>query len=268
MRRVSSAGAIKQMFRKEEYQVRDLFYTSWADLSGRQQAEAYTLWLRMKSLNTPEGEPLPTEYGFLLIAIMRVLRKNPALVDRINEAQLVDAFNEIKGFLDAPWFEFKCKVNTFHLHTPDEKMARTTFDHFIYADNEFSSFLINQNQKHLVRLVATLYQKNFDKENVTELAADLKLKEWELMHTFYTYKHIREFIVKRCKTLMPEAVAHEEDAPVKQVPTGSMWLKLKNRLSETPAFATFEQASKANVYDALDYLEDLAQIKERSKLNA
>ncbi len=268
MRRVASPGAIKQLFQKEQYQVADLFHTSWATMSGRTQAEAYTLWIRMKALPLPaDGETLSTEYGFILIGIMRTLRKNPALVDRVDEAQVVDCFNELKTFLDSPWYEFKLELSGSNLQRPDEQMARSTFDHFIYADNEFSSFLVTQDQKHLTRLVATLYQKEFDKEDVDMIAARLKLKDWQLMHTFYTYKNIREFVVKRCKTLMPAPAAGEATEGIKPMATGAMWLKLKHRLAETGPFAGFETAGKANMYAALDYLEDLAQIRERSKPN-
>lgn len=271
MRRVASIGALKELGKKKEYTVRDLFYASWDELTGKQQVEVYTLWLRLKSVDNGQ---LTMDNGnaFLMIQILRILRKNHALVNEINETQALDCFNELKEFLDKPWFEFRFKIQDSRLRTPDEKMARTTFEHFIYADNEFSKFLIDSKPEYLTRLVATLYQKEFDAEEVEPIAKKMNVKEWQLMHTFYTYKHIREAVVKRCKTLLPTQESPPLDLPqggetAKPVPTGAMWQKLLHRLSETPAFPGMESARKARMYAALDYLEDVAQQRERSKLN-
>ena len=249
----------------KEYQVKDLFFTTWDELRGRTQAEVFSLLLQLR-----EAEPGSTKYGLILISILRRLRKNPQLVNKINVEQAVDIFNDLT-FLKEPYYKFhslQLPLQGERLETPDEKMAKLTFDHFIYADNEYSSFITTQDTKYLLRLVATLYQAKFDKEDVESIAAALdkkKIKEWLLTHTFFTYAHVREFVTKRCKTLMPASPRpspeEREDVPA---PTGGMWLKLKHRLAETPAFQGYDKAGSANMYAALDYLEDLAQLKEKN----
>jgi hypothetical protein len=239
------------------YQISDLFFTSWNELKGKTIAQVYPLYLQLQ--NTPLDDP---KYGYLLIEILRLLRKNVRLVDKIDEDQAVDIFNDLK-FLNEPWYFFPYFGSSNpELSQPQDKLARHTFDHFIYADNEYSSYVVTQDFKYLRRLVATLYQKKFDKEAVEEIASALQLKEWELHLVFFTYYHVREFVMKRCKTLLPSAPKSTEEDNDKARPTGAMWLKIKHRLAETPAFQGYDLAGSSNMYSTLDYLEDLAQIKE------
>lgn len=249
----------------KEYAVSDLFYSSWPELPAMVHAEAFALHQTAKALD--KGS---VQYGFNVIGVLRALRKNKSLVNRINEEQAVDIYNDLT-VLDEPWRYFPVRVlptKNFLLYAPDESMATHTFDHFIYADNEFTSYLATQDRKYLVRLAATLYRKKgeliFDKEQVEPRAALLaaKIKPWQEELIFCTFGHIREFITKRCKTLLPASPPSPE-GEAKPVPTGPMWLKLKHRLAEAPAFQGYDTAGRANIYAALDYLEDLAQIKEK-----
>jgi hypothetical protein len=237
------------------YIVPDLFFTSWNELPGKKIALVYQNYLRL--CDTAADDP---NYGFLLISVLRGLRKNWRLVDKVTVEQAVDIFNSLL-FLHKPWyfFPFLGKVSK-QLHTPDDQLARHTFDHFIYADHEYSSFLLTNDINHLKRLVATLYQKEFDKEAVADLALGMKrIKAWELDLVFFTFAHVRNAVVKRCKTLMPTGSSGDDsDARA----TGAMWLKLKHRLAETPAFQGYATAGKSNMYSTLDYLEDLAKQRE------
>jgi hypothetical protein len=235
-----------------EYNVQDLFHDRWEHISGKAMAEVYALHLQLQSLEKDSNE-----YGFILIAILRRLRKRPLLVDKVNGDQAVDIFNDMT-FLSKPWYSFPV-IQHPGLTTPQDKLAQHTFDHFIYADNEYSNYVVNQDAKYLNRLVATLYQKTFDKEAVEPIANTLKLKEWEKQLVFFTFSHVRAFVMKRCKTLLPSGSASEESKPHA---TGAMWLKIKHRLAETPAFQGYDKAGSANMYSTLDYLEDLAQIRE------
>lgn len=238
------------------YTVSDLFFTSWRELVGKVHAEVFALQQAID--HTKE-----TQYGHTLIQILRRLRKRPRLINKINIEQAVDIYNDL-NFLNEPWYYFPTVSEK--LATPEDYMAKHTFDHFIYADNEFSLYLINKDPRHLRRLVATLYQRQFDKENVDQIAEDLRLHDWQLNLVFFTYAQVREFVKNRCKALMPSApkpAPDEIEQPA--TPTGGMWLKLKHRLSETPAFQGFDTAGKANLYSALDYLEDLAQQKRDAK---
>lgn len=236
------------------YTTADLFFTSWAQVRPVDHAVVFEMVQEIKSTD-PESE----QYGFLLIAILRRLRKNWRLVDKINVAQAVDIFNDLK-FLHEPWYYFPKVAG--ELKTPEEHMARNTFDHFIYGDNEFTSYLATQDVTHLRRLVATLYQDQFDKENVEGIAKALKAKDHELKLVFYTYAQVRTFVMKRCKKLLPTSPKQTEGENEEGVqPTGAMWLTLKHRLAETPVFQGYDNAGKANMYAALDYLEDLAKQK-------
>jgi 5-methylcytosine-specific restriction endonuclease McrA len=237
------------------YTISDLFFTKWEELSGKTIAEVYALYLTAQSL-----EKDSKEYGYVLISILRRLRRRPMLVDKINVDQAVDIFNDLE-FLHTPWYFFP-KIQCLELKTPAEKLARHTFDHFIYADNEYSSYVVTQDSKYLNRLIATIYQDPFDKEAVETIAAALRLKPWEKHLVFYTFSHVREFVMKRCKTLLPPGGSSEETKPQA---TGRMWLKIKHRLSETPAFQGYDTAGTANMYSTLDYLEDLAQIRDESE---
>jgi hypothetical protein len=234
------------------YTVQELFHNEWDQLSGKVIAEVYALYLQLQSV-----EKDSTEYGFLMIAILRRLRKRPLVIDKINVEQAVDIFNDLT-FLNKPWHFFP-EIQHPGLITPQEKLAQHTFDHFIYADNEYSSYVVTQDDKYLNRLVATLYQKTFDKEAVEPIAKTLKLDEWQKQLVFFTFSHVRAFVMKRCKTLLPSVSSSEESKPRT---TGAMWLKIKHRLAETPAFQGYDKAGSANMYSTLDYLEDLAQIRE------
>jgi hypothetical protein len=241
--------------KKKTYEISDLFFTSWNQLPAKAIAEVYALHMRAQSM-----EKDTDEYGHLVIQVMKRLKKNWRLVDKINVEQCVDIYNALT-FLSDPWYDFPFIQG---MAQPQDKLSRHTFDHFIYADNEYSSYVVSQDINYLKRLVATLYQKSFDKESVEPLASKLKLKTWQLHLVFYTFAHVRTFVMKRCKTLLPPAPKKlEEDIQEETArPTGAMWLKIKHRLAETPAFQGYDHAGSANMYSTLDYLEDLAQIKE------
>jgi hypothetical protein len=247
------------------YSVSDLFFTSWGQLTPITHTEVYQLQQAICQMSVEDRG-----YGFAVIAILRAMRKNKWLVDKINLEQAVDIYNDLK-FLNEPWYNFPAKVLPLKsdlVYAPAEKMATHTYDHFIYADNEFTSFLATNDRKYLTRLAATLYRKRgeifLDKELVEARTQQLakKIRPWQEDIVFLTYAQIREFITTRCKTLLPKGPAGET---TKISPTGGMWLKLKHRLAETPAFQGFDSAGRANIYSALDYLEDLAQLKEKQK---
>lgn len=258
--------------KKKSYQVSDLFFNNWKDIPrAKTHADVYGLFILMLAM-----KPTQPEYGFHLIAILRALRKNPQLVDKINEAQAVDIFNDLV-FLKDPWYHFpvrSVKCNPYELVAPEEHMSRHTFDHFIYADNEFSKSMVVDDEKErrqlLVRLVATIYRHPgetvFDRESVDQRAESIAktITDWELSLITHTYAHIRSFITNRCKHLMPAPPKGAKDEAL--TVTGPMWQELKHRLAETPAFQGFKKASQANIYDCLDYLEGLA--KQQARPNA
>lgn len=245
------------------YTVNDLFYTSWKQLDSKYaaHAEAYALYLSLQVLQ--KGS---TEYGVALIKILASLRKRKRLVERIDEQQAVDIFNELERvLLVQPWYNFP-KLGWWSM--PDEKLARTTFDQFIYADNEYTGILVAQRKgaattdllKGMARLAVTLYTTNFDKERVEADANELGIKKVvQLQLIFFTFGHVREFVVKRCKHLLPPAPAGEQDEPPPLRTSGEMWYEIKHQAARTLVFGDFDKLGKTNMYSVLDHLNKLAR---------
>lgn len=244
----------------KEYTISDLFKTEWRELGPRAHAEVFALRQNIQHL-----QPGSPEYGFHLIYILKRLIKNPRLVDRINETQAVDIYNDLK-FLDEPWYYFPVMPTHYLEKCPEEMMAKHSFDQFIYADNEFSNFAVHQDEKFLRRLAVTLYRPkgeiHFDKETVEENADKIKghLKEWQLNIIFFTYAQIRAMVQKRCKTLLAPAVGES-----KPTNTGPMWNEIKHQAARTHVFGTFDELGCANMYDVLDHLELLSKEKRDAK---
>jgi hypothetical protein len=249
----------------KEYLVSDLFYTRWDRLTQLGHAEVFALQQKIKTIDrdTAAGS---MEYGITLIAILQRVNKNPHLVGRINEAQAVDIYNDLK-FLNEPWYFFP-EIGERWIR-PDDEMARHTFDQFIYADNEFTSYLVTQDEKYLKRLAVTLYLKvegliirkpvPFDKENVERHADLIKLRPHQLQLIFYTYAHVRESVVNRCKTLFHKLPAVEGVASTLQVNSGPMWQEIKNQVAMTLVFGNFDELGRTNMHSVVDHLEFLAK---------
>jgi hypothetical protein len=247
------------------YAVSDLFFTSWEQLSSKAIAEVYGLY------NTPVQSD---QEGFRIISILRRLRKNPHLVNKINVAQAVDIFNNLQ-FIQKPWYFFPELPTALLAVKPMDEMAKTSFDRFIYADNEFTMFLCDPDPKYLRRLAVTLYSQPdedlFDKESVDWKEKQLigKVEPWQLDLVFFTFAHIREAVMKRCKTLLPSTKGKDNpDVPEvkpKPVNTGPMWYNIKHQAARTGVFGTFDDTGNANMYSVLDHLEILCREKNNGK---
>lgn len=263
--RRNSKAILMYDFMKKSYTVPDLFFTQWEELTARVHSEVYALYNSLP-------DPADPQYGFLLIQILRKLRKNKSLVNKINVEQAVDIFNDL-AFLKQPWYYFpQLKNKRLAMMTPDEKMARSSFDQFIYADNEFSSYLAQQDPNLLNRLVVTLYpllgDEYFDPETVEERAAAISgmLEPWQLNQVFFTFAQIREHVMKRCKTLLPPPPKpHPDDLPTGTVNTGPMWYRIKHQAARTLVFGTFQETGRANMYSVLDHLEILCKEQADAK---
>lgn len=252
------------MIKERIYQVSDLFYTQWKDLDDLTQATVYSLHQHAQSLGHSHKD-----YGFALIATLRSLRKNKRLVDRINVEQAVDIYNDLK-FLNEPWYHFPF-LDQLHLK-PDPELARTSFDQFIYADNEFTSFIAakGKDEVYLRRLAATLYKESgeifWDKECVEERAEKLRSeKSYRLELIFYTYGHVRNKVMERCKTLLPKSIVTSEEQKKTPHPTGSMWHNIKHQAAKTLVFGDFDNVGRTNMYSVLDHLEILCKEKEEQR---
>lgn len=260
------------------YSVEDIFHTSWRQLVPRTHAQVAVLWaayqaeLKKHSAASADSES-GRALGLIRIQLLRALRHNWRLADQIDVAQALDIFNSLT-FLQEPWYFFpplgpRMRLSGFR--PPDEQMARSSFDIFIYADNEFTSYVATGKATHLHRLIATLYpvttDKFFDKELVSERAGFVAnhVAPWKQQLILLTYMHVRGFVVGRCKTLLPKPVQTDDEPPAPVTPSGPMWYKLKHEVAKTLVFGPFEEVGRANMYSVLDHLELQAQQNERRK---
>lgn len=247
------------------YTVPDLFITNWQQLPPKVHLRVYLQYLILKSLPKDSAQ-----YGQLMITILRKLRRSwlvgfkfrRLLIDRINKAQAVDVFNEVEQtLLSKPWFFFPELDSS--LVTPDAELARTTFDQFIYADNEFTKFTLATQAGDdatlnilLARLAATLYSNGntFDPEDVEAQALRLKkVNNDKLQLVAFTFDHVRTKMITRCKHLMQRG---SSDATPQ--PSGSMWDQIKHHLARSGAFGSYNEVGKSRVYAVLDHLNQLA----------
>jgi hypothetical protein len=83
------------------------------------------------------------------------------------------------------------------------------------------------------------------------------------MLAFYTFGHIREKVMKRCKTLLPPAPKTEDVK--KPQPTGPMWYNIKHQAAKTLVFGDFENVGRTNMYYVLDHLEILCKEREENR---
>lgn len=247
----------------KEYTVPDLFYTRWEDLHPRDHCYVYALYQAAQQTDKDD-----TKHGVYLLQILRQLRRNKLLASKITVAQAVDCFHDLR-FLAEPWYHFPHLDNkALALVRPDDKMARSSFDQFIYADNEFTSFLAAAKDDHgkerfLYRLIVTLYllsgEEYFDPETVelrARVAREAKaFKDWQLSLVYYTFAQVREHIMKRCKNLLP-ASSGESSKPK---PSGPAWYRIKHQAARTHVFGSFQETGRANMYSVLDHLEILLQ---------
>jgi hypothetical protein len=264
---------------KKVYQVNDLFFTDWKQLSPKSHLEVYVLQQKIKT----DGITETKRYGYQVIALLQRLRKNFKLINKINEEQAVDIYNDLK-FLDESWYYFRSleryRFKKNGLITPDEKLARHSFDRFIFADHEFTSYLYAVNagideaqcRNYLVRLAITLYPLRkdsfFDPETVDERTEGLgkMIKDWELQLVFFTYAHVRESIMKRCKHLLPQEPVKtyeegQEREPPAVTPSGPMWHEIKHMAARTGALGPLNEVGRSRMYDVLDHLELIAKNK-------
>lgn len=253
------------------YKISDLFFTSWHELPTGYIAQLIDL--RYK-LNTTKAQEMWGAYGHLAIQVLRILRRNKRLVEKITVDQAVDCLNDLK-FIHEPWYHFPPGESSRFV-APDEYMRDRTFDQFIYADAQFSKFCVldyqgkqsgkaDEVQMNLAinKLIGILYTapERFDAREIHNRACtvDQKMTQEEKAVVLHTFANVREYIVKqRCPTLFPTSSNDAMETKSAPVYTGKMWLNLRYDLSETPSFQGLETAKKAWVYDALDLLEKKA----------
>lgn len=273
-----------------QYTVSDLFYNQWEDLTAKQIIIIIELTAALQKL-----EPGTTEHGLVIIQILRTLRKNKALVSKLEVDQAVDIFNDIiffkrkaDGSFETPWLFFPVEgftTNNFYFTRPELNgslpMFNRTFQQLVYADSAFSGFCVlnyqynqpNADKKALERdmheaiasLAAVLYtpKEFFDVADMEvrarQVPLNLNREKQELI--LHTYANVRSFITTRCPNLFPPTLSSGEGRGEAEAEaeaptfTGPMWMELRYDLAKTEVFKGFKTANDAGIYDALDFLE-------------
>lgn len=253
------------------YTVPDLFFHKWDDVTALKKTELWTLIkeyniLKARVLN-PDEDATEAErsaaqlnYGMVLIFILRLLRRKPLLVDKIDVPQAVDCMNEIT-FIHTPWLYFPV-AEIAGFKSPGERMHQITFDQFIYALKEYYYLLeskdVTKDLTLLARLTATLYTNHFIADHVEQDAEVIvkSAKPWQLLSVLYTLTNILEYITTvRCKALFGGGGKSDEH-PV------AVWIKIKYKLGESGYFMGKKEVEAARIYEALDYLCDLQTRKD------
>lgn len=253
---------------EKTYKVSDLFYTSWQQIGARKLAEGYTAYSALLG-----SEPGSEEYGKHLIFTLRALRRSPMLVDKINVPQAVDIFNEIAPALAKPWLNFpqqRLAIRFDFLFAPHEKMGNRTFDHLLYADSCLMKILTERDpakqHEQLVRLAAILYiragEREFNERVVMAkmLYLQKSLADWQLQSVFYTFGHIKKYIVDGCQHLFggsPQPLSESEGLKISD--SLPMWTEIKFALAESGVFGNFDEVGKTDLYKVINYLESRAK---------
>jgi hypothetical protein len=239
------------MEKLREYQVADLFHTQWSELSAAQRVKVH-------ELNVARCEQPVEQQGTYIILIMRELRKRPLLVDRLNEAKVVDIFNSLT-FLTEPWLFFAAPPARLKLRgyaAPDAKMGNLTFDHFIYADSEFTQCAGDKAAQHMESLTAILYQPGKLITNKTH-KLPISIDPMFSRQAFYTFGNVRDYIVRNCQHLFPKS---DDDKPTpKNFSALQLWTDMKYVLAEQGLFGTYKQVGEQPLYEVITYLEKRAK---------
>jgi hypothetical protein len=262
--------------KNKAYKVSDLFYTSWQHVSPRHLVDGYTAYSSLQAY-----EPGSVEYGKALIMTMRALRKNWRLVDQITVEQAVDIFNEIAPELSKPWYTFPQQRIAFRfqfIFAPKEKMGNRTFDHLVYADSCLMKVIANTDPQkqhaELSRLAAILYtgagEQFYNDREVTakQLHWQKNLEHWQLQAIFYTFVHIKKYIVDNCVHLFEQAKGAAGTGTARVTDSMPMWSEIKFILAESGVFGTFDEVGKTDLYKVINYLESKAKKQKEDAANA
>ena len=245
--------------------VPDIFHTSWAELSHRQAIQIMLIkskieWLAKAEYYEAMGE---MEHAQLVI-----LCKDQAFLKKLSQDQEFDVWKDL-AFINEPWYFFHIAAIRGKEHvyfSPMEKIHDLTFQHLVYADANFSKYLITEETVYLEKLISILYHPSdgddrwpLITENIEPMAIDIgkRIHPHEKQLIMVTYSHIRSSILQRCPTLF-NVDGSEDDDEGKIEYTGEMWRNLLFDLSETPAFQGMQIAKDTPIYEALDYLEKKA----------
>lgn len=265
----------------KQYHITDLFKSSWPELSTKEHGLVLThLALRAQEKDHTD------RVGFHNIMILRALRKNNAIVSKINIEQVVDCINDL-NFLAQPWYDFP-RLSKPHPGTrnPEPYLKHHTFGQLFWMDSLFSKYMLQtywDSQAHpptdtsgialsfLHEMIGVIYTdpESFDERKVSDIgkAIGKVLTDAECTVILHTYINLKTFIIKECPNLFPQPDEDEAAEPETRNPepvdSEPMWQSLLFDLSETAAYPGMEKAKRAPMYEALNYLEK--KVKEVTK---
>jgi len=260
------------MTKDKVYKVSDLFYSRWDQVAVQRMADGYLAYTNLQAC-----ELGTVAYGKCLILTLRALRKNWRLVDQLTVEQAVDIFNELKPSLDLPWYHFpvqRIAMRLDFLYAPKEKLGNRTFDHLVYADSAFSKVLGSKTEAeqrtHLARLMAVLYTSAGDQiyndrvTDVKQLFIEKHAHEFQLWLCFYTFAHIKKYIVDNCVHLFEKPKEDAVATPARITDSMPMWAEIKFALAESGVFGDFDKVGQTDVYKVINYLESRAKKQQEA----
>lgn len=267
------------------HKITDLFHTEWQHLKADIAGDILSIQHHIEQLRLQEKFD---QLGSQIYKVVLLLCRQPKVFQKLSPEQIRDIYHDINLF-EKMWYSFHVTwINTRRakLFAPENKLADFTFLQLIWADAEYSKFLVLAHQgseeaEHaLNRFISVLYSPKhegkkelFTEEVMEEFAGILPAElTFQLKYLILrTYGNCRAFIMQRCEHLFPQS--HNADGePGTPQYTGKMWKDLLYDLADTPAFSGYDRAANTNIYKALDYLEKRAkeakELRERSNRNA
>lgn len=248
------------------HQISEFFYDSWDQLDHKKAIQMMLIKSKVDSMLEAEQYEWVGRMGFFQL---QTISRDPLFLKKLTEEQIYDIRKDLV-FIDSPWLFFHIVAIKGKHHTyfsPGERMYDLTFQHLIYADANFSKYLITEQPRDLDKFIASLYQPMFEGDRIPfipdnldpigeDIGAALHRHEKQLILT--TYVHIRNSIMERCPALFKSSSEPDNNSSSVEY-TGEMWRDLLYELADTPAFQGIEAAKSTPIYEALDYLEKKAK---------
>ena len=234
-------------------QIDELFYTTWKGMGAQRQLSVWEI------LEQYEAETDTIRRGVCIIAILRLLRKKPLLVDQINEEQAAGCWLAIRPNL-TPWHQ---TIDLAGGTNPVEYFHAINFEQFIHADHQFSIACLQMAKgvpcaDALNKLTSFLYcgGEVTDHDRVLDALHRLpKRQQWKIQHVAQTYAHVRKWLTATHPALMGGGGASADAS-------GPVWQEIKHRAAESPAFADMRSVERMPYLKVLDYLESVAKRKQ------
>jgi hypothetical protein len=180
---------------------------------------------------------------------------------------IVDIFHrELNWITEKPKdFTFKlisCKGWEFT--TPDPRFSDFTFEDLVNMEIRFNEYLRLQRESSLDHLIDTIYTPLRESDKTDRLTAISLLPYPYRLDVFRMFAVLHEKIYTSFKHLFPniKSVSEKDTSkPVdfRKIPKNSdWWTSLLFTLAETPAYPGMDTAKKANMWEALTYLDEKA----------